>query len=81
MDFGRSKYLSFAFVEERKKRLRVLTTFVGGLIKFVSKVPAMIDEIVHKKVNPRDINSYEIILKDIGMFLNKISGQCHMKNS
>lgn len=55
----------FLSLRKEKKRLRVLTSFVGGLIKSASKVPAMIDEVVRKEVNARDVNGYEMVLKDI----------------
>ncbi len=55
----------FLSLRKEKKRLRVLTSFVGGLVKFASKVPKMIDETVQKETNPGNVNGYEIILKDI----------------
>ena len=55
----------FLSLRKEKKRLRVLTSFIGGLMRFVSKVPAMVDEVVSKEVNPRDVNGYDIVLKDI----------------
>lgn len=55
----------FLSLRKEKKRLRVLTAFIDGLMKFASKVPAMIDKVVHKEVNPKDVNGYEIVLKDI----------------
>jgi hypothetical protein len=54
-------YLFFSLKKERK-RLRVLTSFVGGLMRFTSKIPSMIDEVVHKEVNPLNVNGYEVLL-------------------
>lgn len=55
----------FLLIRKEKKRLRVLTSFIDGLINFVSKMPAITNGIIHKDINPKDINGYEIILKDI----------------
>ncbi|MFA6119716.1 MAG: hypothetical protein WC688_07370 [Parachlamydiales bacterium] len=52
-------------LKKEKKRLRVLTSFVSGLVRYVSKVPAMIEEGMNKGVNIRDVKGYDIVLKDI----------------
>ena len=55
---------------KEKKRLRVLTSFVGGLVKFSSKTKSMIEDMVNKDVLSKEeyikkVNCYEILLEDI----------------
>lgn len=60
----------FLSLRKEKKRLRVLTSFIGGIITFVSKTPSMIKESVTKEAYSKDeylkdIKGYEILMKDI----------------
>ena len=62
-------YLFFSLRKE-KKRLRVLASFVGGIITFVSKTPSMIKESVTKEAYSKDeymedVKGYEILMEDI----------------
>ncbi|GEM_PF-5139510 len=66
----------FLSLRKEKKRLRVLTSFIGGLIKFASKTKSMIEEVVSKEALSKEeylkkVNCYEILLGDIGRDLCK----------
>lgn len=60
----------FLSLKKEKKRLRVLTSFISGIITFVSKTPSMIKESVTKEAYSKEeylksVNGYEILMDDI----------------
>ncbi len=59
----------FLSLRKEKKRVRVLASFIGGLIGFVSKAPSNIGETTHEEVGRH--NGYEVILKEIGNYFEE----------
>lgn len=65
----------FLSLRNEKKRLHILASFVGGLITFVSKTPAMIKEMVSKEALNKeeylkDVKGYEVLMGDIQQSFN-----------
>lgn len=62
----------FISLKKEKRRLQILTSFVGGLMQFSSKIPAVIDEAINKKGGRSDdVDGYRIILEDISSIFEK----------
>ena len=59
-----SAYMLF-LLRQAHKQLRTLGSFVNGILHYIQKTPAMIDESLRKVVDPGEVNGHDILLKDL----------------